>query len=58
MTDVFLFRYISHFLENVPFPSPQRPRILVQLSAEERVVLFQPEDIPLPRRFVLSESFI
>ncbi|KAL0276469.1 UNVERIFIED_CONTAM: hypothetical protein PYX00_004034 [Menopon gallinae] len=42
-------RYISHFLENVPFPSPQRPRILVQLSADERVVLFQPEDIPLPR---------
>ncbi|XP_023718394.1 DENN domain-containing protein Crag isoform X4 [Cryptotermes secundus] len=42
-------RHISHFLENVPFPSPQRPRILVQLSATERVVLTQPEDLPLPR---------
>ncbi|GLG99459.1 Uncharacterized protein GBIM_05925 [Gryllus bimaculatus] len=42
-------RYISHFLEDVPFPSSQRPRILVQLSAQEHVVLTQPEDLPLPR---------
>ncbi|XP_034241706.1 DENN domain-containing protein Crag isoform X3 [Thrips palmi] len=42
-------RYISHFLEDVPFPSPQRPRILVQLSPAERVILTQPEDLPLPR---------
>nr|CAD7392907.1 unnamed protein product [Timema cristinae] len=42
-------RHISHFLENVPFPSPQRPQILVQLSASDRVVLTQPEDLPLPR---------
>ncbi|KDR07911.1 C-myc promoter-binding protein [Zootermopsis nevadensis] len=42
-------RYISHFLKDVPFPSPQRPRILIQLSATERVVLTQPEDLPLPR---------
>ncbi|KAK6640985.1 hypothetical protein RUM44_012684 [Polyplax serrata] len=42
-------RYISHFLENIPFPSPQRPRILFQMSADEKVVLYQPEDIPLPR---------
>ncbi|XP_069704600.1 DENN domain-containing protein Crag [Periplaneta americana] len=42
-------RHISHFLEDVPFPSPQRPRILVQLSSTERVVLTQPEDLPLPR---------
>ncbi|XP_009993951.1 PREDICTED: DENN domain-containing protein 4B-like, partial [Chaetura pelagica] len=25
-------RHISHFMHNVPFPSPQRPRILVQVS--------------------------
>lgn len=51
-TNFFLvcFRYISHFLENVPFPSPQRPRILVQLSARDKVILSQPEDLPLPRR--------
>ncbi|PSN49786.1 hypothetical protein C0J52_01385 [Blattella germanica] len=42
-------RHISHFLEDVPFPSPQRPRILVQLSSSERLILTQPEDLPLPR---------
>lgn len=42
-------RYISHFLEEVPFPSIQRPRILVQLSPEYRLILTQPEDLPLPR---------
>ncbi len=26
-----LERHISHFLHEVPFPSPQRPRILVQV---------------------------
>lgn len=26
-------RHISHFIHNVPFPSPQRPRILVQVRA-------------------------
>ena len=30
--DIPLERYISHFLYSVPFPSPERPRILVQLS--------------------------
>ena len=25
------FRHIAHFMHNVPFPSPQRPRILVQV---------------------------
>lgn len=47
---IYVFRHISHFLEDVPFPSPQRPCILVQLSAAERVLLTQPEDLPLPRR--------
>ncbi|XP_047003127.1 DENN domain-containing protein Crag isoform X1 [Schistocerca americana] len=42
-------RYISYFLEDIPFPSPQRPRILIQLSASDRLVLTQPEDLPLPR---------
>lgn len=47
--DVPLERLISHFLYDVPFPSPERPRILVQLSAEEKIALFQPEELPLPR---------
>lgn len=47
--EYYFYRYISHFLEDVPFPSPQRPRILVQLSPAERVILTQPEDLPLPR---------
>ncbi|XP_063215906.1 DENN domain-containing protein Crag isoform X2 [Bacillus rossius redtenbacheri] len=42
-------RYISHFLECVPFPSAQRPQILVQLSATAHIILTQPEDLPLPR---------
>ena len=47
--DVPLERFISHFLHDVPFPSPERPRILVQLSADEKIALFQPEELPLPR---------
>ncbi|XP_075224805.1 DENN domain-containing protein Crag isoform X2 [Lycorma delicatula] len=42
-------RYISHLLEEVPFPSLQRPRILLQLSLDTRLILTQPEDLPLPR---------
>lgn len=44
-------RYISHFMLNVPFPSFQRPKILVQLgnSSDETALLSQPpEDMPLP----------
>lgn len=42
-------KYISYFLCDIPFPSPQRPRILVQLSANHRLILTQPEDLALPR---------
>uniref|UniRef100_A0A8D8UAT0 DENN domain-containing protein 4C n=1 Tax=Cacopsylla melanoneura TaxID=428564 RepID=A0A8D8UAT0_9HEMI len=42
-------RMISHLLEDIPFPSVHRPRILVQLSLTERLILTQPEDLPLPR---------
>lgn len=42
-------KYISYFLCDIPFPSPQRPRILVQLSAFDRLILTQPEDLALPR---------
>ncbi|RZF34835.1 hypothetical protein LSTR_LSTR012684 [Laodelphax striatellus] len=42
-------RYISHLLDEVPFPSQVRPRILLQLSGETRLILTQPEDLPLPR---------
>ncbi|KAF5907052.1 DENN domain-containing protein 4C isoform X1, partial [Clarias magur] len=41
-------KHISHFMHNVPFPSPQRPRILVQLSAHESLMLSQPVCTPLP----------
>jgi len=31
-------RYISHFLTEVPCPSPQRPRIMIQVSASLAVI--------------------
>lgn len=41
-------RYILQLLDEVPFPFP---RILLQLSTatHDRVILTQPEDLPLPR---------
>ena len=53
------FRFITYFLEDIPFPSPQRPRILAQLSVSDRVMLTQPEDLPLPRRceFILFYKY-
>uniref|UniRef100_W4VRF4 Putative calmodulin-binding protein crag n=1 Tax=Corethrella appendiculata TaxID=1370023 RepID=W4VRF4_9DIPT len=41
-------RYITHLLDEVPFPTPS---ILLQLtpSSNERILLTQPEDSPLPR---------
>lgn len=41
-------RYITQLLDEVPFPSPS---IMLQLSAEsnDRIILMQPEDSPLPR---------
>ncbi|KAL4640325.1 DENN domain-containing protein 4C [Arapaima gigas] len=41
-------KHISHFMHNVFFPSPQRPRILVQLSAHDTLILSQPVCTPLP----------
>ncbi|XP_047560106.1 DENN domain-containing protein 4B isoform X2 [Lutra lutra] len=40
--------HISHFIHNVPFPSPQRPRILVQMSPYDNLRLCQPVSSPLP----------
>ncbi|KAK3096746.1 hypothetical protein FSP39_002860 [Pinctada imbricata] len=40
-------RHISHFMFDVPYPSPQRPRILVQLN-HDAISLSMPEDSPLP----------
>ncbi|XP_031465556.1 DENN domain-containing protein 4B [Phasianus colchicus] len=58
---MFLYRYsvsgphvlpleahIAHFMHNVPFPSPQRPRILVQMSPYDSLLLCQPVSSPLP----------
>lgn len=41
-------RYITQLLDEVPFPSPS---IMLQLSTEsnDRIILMQPEDSPLPR---------
>nr|XP_040021189.1 DENN domain-containing protein 4B-like isoform X1 [Gasterosteus aculeatus aculeatus]XP_040021190.1 DENN domain-containing protein 4B-like isoform X1 [Gasterosteus aculeatus aculeatus] len=43
-----LEKHLSSFMHNVPFPSPQRPRILVQLSPYDNLVLCQPVSSPLP----------
>ncbi|XP_066274264.1 C-myc promoter-binding protein-like isoform X3 [Branchiostoma lanceolatum] len=43
-----LERHISHFMHDVPFPSPQRPRILVQMGAVDSLLLMQPHHSPLP----------
>ncbi|KAK7886742.1 hypothetical protein WMY93_026363 [Mugilogobius chulae] len=43
-----LHTHISSFMHNVPFPSPQRPRILVQLSPYDNLLLCQPVSSPLP----------
>ncbi|XP_019719189.1 DENN domain-containing protein 4B isoform X2 [Hippocampus comes] len=43
-----LEKHISSFMHNVPFPSPQRPRILVQLSPYDNLLLCQPVSSPLP----------
>ncbi|KAG8145215.1 hypothetical protein E2320_013580 [Naja naja] len=45
-------KHISHFMHKVPFPSPQRPRILVQLSPHDNLILSQPISSPLPLRQV------
>lgn len=41
-------RYITQLIDEVPFPSPS---ILIQLSnsSNERIILTQPEDSPMPR---------
>ncbi|NXW50011.1 MYCPP protein, partial [Nyctiprogne leucopyga] len=46
-------KHISHFMHKVPFPSPQRPRILVQLSPHDNLILSQPVSSPLPLRQVV-----
>lgn len=41
-------RYITQLIDEVPFPAPS---ILIQLSnlSNERIILTQPEDSPMPR---------
>ncbi|XP_075464148.1 DENN domain-containing protein 4B isoform X1 [Ascaphus truei] len=41
-------KHVSNFMYNVPFPSPQRPRILVQMSSYDNLLLCQPVSSPLP----------
>ncbi|XP_065156643.1 DENN domain-containing protein Crag isoform X3 [Atheta coriaria] len=44
--EISIERYIVQLLDEVPFPAP---RTLLQLSSAERVIMTQPEDLPLPR---------
>ncbi|XP_039629470.1 C-myc promoter-binding protein isoform X2 [Polypterus senegalus] len=41
-------KHISHFMHKAPFPSSQRPRILVQLSPHDNLILSHPISSPLP----------
>ncbi|KAL1776424.1 DENN domain-containing protein 4C isoform X2 [Sigmodon hispidus] len=43
-------KHISHFMQNIPFPSPQRPRILIQTPGfvHDSLILSQPVSTPLP----------
>ncbi|XP_064194061.1 C-myc promoter-binding protein-like [Anguilla rostrata] len=41
-------KHVTHFMHRVPFPSSQRPRILVQLSPHDSLMLCQPVSSPLP----------
>ncbi|KAK2718660.1 hypothetical protein QYM36_005859, partial [Artemia franciscana] len=43
-------RYVGYLLLEIPFPSPNQPRVLVQLNENVRLSLSQPEDLPVPRR--------
>lgn len=50
-SNVTLEHYISHFLLDVPFPTSQRPKVLVQLmpASDDNVCISQPFDnLPLP----------
>uniref|UniRef100_A0A3B4BBT0 Uncharacterized protein n=1 Tax=Periophthalmus magnuspinnatus TaxID=409849 RepID=A0A3B4BBT0_9GOBI len=47
-------KHVAHFMLNVPFPSIQRPRILVQLSPHDSLILSQPVSSPLPLRYTLG----
>nr|XP_054756664.1 C-myc promoter-binding protein-like isoform X1 [Lytechinus pictus] len=40
-------RHISHFMHEVPFPTPQRPRILMEL-AHDQLILARPQTSPIP----------
>ncbi|XP_073715692.1 C-myc promoter-binding protein-like isoform X2 [Misgurnus anguillicaudatus] len=41
-------KHISHFMHKVPFPTSQRPRILLQLSPHDSVLFSRPVLCPLP----------
>lgn len=45
-----IFRRIAHLLWDVPFPTPERPRVMVQLSSVTEVTLNLPDESPIPLR--------
>lgn len=42
--------YIKHFLNNIPFPSIQKPCVLVNLTKDDEISIYLPEEIILPQR--------
>lgn len=48
-TSISIERYISHFINNIPFPTVQKPRVLVSLTHEDEVSFYLPEESILPQ---------
>ncbi|EDV26553.1 uncharacterized protein TRIADDRAFT_22465, partial [Trichoplax adhaerens] len=46
-TEIPIERYVTHFMDAVPFPPPDRPQILLQMGHEKHY-LQRPVDSPLP----------
>ena len=49
-TSIPIERYIAHFINNIPFPTVQKPRVLVSLTANYDVSFYLPEESILPQR--------
>jgi hypothetical protein len=48
-TSIPIERYISHFLNNIPFPTVQKPRVLINLTKDDEVSIYLPEESILPQ---------
>ncbi|ESO07026.1 hypothetical protein HELRODRAFT_77102 [Helobdella robusta] len=50
-------RYISHFIDEIPFPSPERPYISIHLSTEE-ITIMLPDESPLTKSGASYSKFL